>query len=217
MQTYSHLIITAVLGRTLKDKQQGKSDGVPQLTLAGRPLPPLHSRALLLGSLAPDIPLILLTIVFVISDLWAGRRLGPDADPAQFNVAYLFDYLYFNNRWVMTLQNLFHGPIVILLYIALGYLTWRRGVAWGAILFWFAVSCGLHTLIDIPLHTDDGPLIFFPFYWEARFRSPISYWDSRYYGNQWSIFEHLLVAGMLIYLLVRWWLGRKAKPGLAGS
>ena len=209
MQTYSHVIITAVLNRALKDQQQRNPAGATKLMLAGRELPPLNSRALLLGSFAPDIPLILLTIIFLASDLWAGRRPGPDVDPSQFNVAYLFDYLYFHNRWVITLQNLLHGPLVILLYITLGYVAWRRAQKWGATLFWFAVSCGLHTLIDIPLHTDDGPVLFFPFYWEMRFRSPISYWDPAHYGNYWSMFEHLVVLGLLLYLLVDWWRRRR--------
>jgi hypothetical protein len=209
LQTYSHVIITAVLNRVLKDQQPHNPADATKLMLAGRELPPLNSRALLLGSFAPDIPLILLTIIFLASDLLAGRRPGPDVDPSQFNVAYLFDYLYFHNRWVMTLQNLFHGPIVILLYMALGYVAWRRALKWGATLFWFAVSCALHTLIDIPLHTDDGPLLFFPFYWETRFHSPISYWDPAYYGNYWSMFEHLLVLSLLFYLVVDWWRRRR--------
>jgi hypothetical protein len=217
MQTYSHLIVTAVLNRKLKEQAKRNPNAPAQPTREGKGLPPLHSTALLIGSVAPDIPLILLTLVFILSDTLAGHKIGPDPEAGQSNVGYLFRYLFFHNRWVLTLHNLFHGPLMILFYTVAGYLAWRMGKSWGSALFWFAFSCGLHTLIDIPLHTDDGPLIFFPFYWETRFHSPLSYWDPKHYGNYWSIFEHLLIIGMLIYLLVGWWRDRKVKLSLAGG
>ena len=67
---------------------------------------------------------------------------------------------------------------------------------WGPALFWFAAACMLHTLIDIPLHYDDGPLVFYPLNWQARFYSPVSYWDPRRYGIPVAIMEHLMVLGM---------------------
>ena len=217
MQTYSHLILTAVLNRKLKEQAKINPNAPARPTSDGKGLPPLQSTALLIGSFAPDMPLILLTLVFILSDMWAGNKMGPDPEAGSSNVGYLFSYLFFHNRWVLTLHNLFHGPLMILFYIVAGYLAWRLGRGWGPSLFWFAFSCGLHTLIDIPLHTDDGPLIFFPFYWETRFHSPLSYWDPQHYGNYWSIFEHLLILGMLIYLMVGWWRARKLKVSLAGS
>lgn len=217
MQTYSHLIITAVLNRKLKEQAKRNPNAPARPTADGKGLPPLQSRALLIGSVAPDIPLILLTLVFILSDMLAGKQMGPAPESTQSNVGYLFRYLFFHNRWVLTLHNLFHAPLMIIFYIGAGYLAWRLGKGWGPSLFWFAFSCGLHTLIDIPLHTDDGPLIFFPFYWETRFHSPLSYWDPKHYGNYWSIFEHLMILGMLIYLIVGWWRDRKMKPNLAVS
>jgi hypothetical protein len=62
----------------------------------------------------------------------------------------------------------------------------------------------LHTLIDIPLHVTDGPLLLFPLNWTLRYRSPVSYWDPSFYGREWSIFEHLLDAVLLIYLFIRY-------------
>ena len=67
---------------------------------------------------------------------------------------------------------------------------------------WFLGSCLLHTLVDIPVHHDDGPLIFWPFNWTYRFASPISYWDPAHYGVPTMIFEGGLVvclAAMLIW------------------
>ncbi|NJN16970.1 MAG: hypothetical protein HC822_12210 [Oscillochloris sp.] len=32
----------------------------------------------------------------------------------------------------------------------------------------------------------------------------MSYWDPNYFGREWAIFEHLLIAGLLIFLLRDW-------------
>lgn len=65
--------------------------------------------------------------------------------------------------------------------------------------FWLGCAAMLHTLCDIPLHTTDGPLLLFPLNWDWRFASPVSYWDPRYYGKQWSILEHALDLILLSY------------------
>jgi hypothetical protein len=210
MQTYSHYILTALLNRKLKERTTTEGQTVG-LQMGGLALPPLQTPALMVGSVAPDLSLILLTIVFIISDQLAGRSFGPASGAESSNVEYLFDYLFFHNQWVMTLHNLFHGPVMIIFYLATGYWGWRRGRRWGAALFWFALACTLHTLIDIPLHTDDGPLLLFPLNFAVRYRSPISYWDPAYYGNLWAPFEHLLIFGVLIYLIWDWWRKRRAR------
>lgn len=204
MQTYSHYIITAVLNRQVKQRQLASGDAA-----AGAKLPPLKSWPLLLGSIAPDLPLIGLAIAFLISDLLTGR-LGPGSSgAAQPNIAYLFDYLFFHDPWVKAAHNLFHAPILTVGYTLLGYWAWRNRKLWGPTLFWFGLACSLHTAIDIPLHYDDGPLIFFPFDWNSRFHSPVSYWDPARYGREFAIFEHTLTLGMLIYLMAGWWRTRR--------
>jgi hypothetical protein len=211
MQTYSHYILTALLNRKLKERTGTDGVGAPVLQVGGVALPPIKTPALMLGSVAPDIPLILLTIVFIISDRLAGRSFGPGDGPGQSNVGYLFDYLFFHNKWVMTLHNLFHGPLMVIFYLIAGYWGWRLGRKWGPALFWFAVTCALHTAIDIPLHTEDGPLLLFPFYFGLRYRSPISYWDPAHYGNLWAPAEHLVILATLIYLIWDWWRKRRVK------
>lgn len=55
--------------------------------------------------------------------------------------------------------------------------------------------CGsmmLHVAGDLPLHHDDAHRHFFPFS-DWRFISPISYWDSRHYGDIVSMLEVLTV------------------------
>ena len=116
--------------------------------------------------------------------------------------------MFFNTIWVKTAHNLFHGPLPVLLYILIGYWAWKNGKDWGPALFWFATACMGHTLIDIPLHYDDGPLLLFPFNFNFRFYSPVSYWDPKRYGRPFAILEHSFILLSLVWV---WWDWRKSK------
>ncbi len=220
MQTYSHLIIVAAINQGLKNKEDKRISPGRESVGATDYLPHTHTFPFLFGSVAPDIPLILLTIVFMASDLLAGRSLDPGNEMGRSNTGYLFETLFYQDPWVKTAHNLFHAPILVIFYTLLGYWAWRRGWMvgrwkWGAPLFWFGLGCTIHTLIDIPVHYDDGPLLLFPFNFEARFYSPLSYWDPKRGGIPFTIFEHLLDLLLLAYLLVNWWkrrLRRQAIP-----
>jgi membrane-bound metal-dependent hydrolase YbcI (DUF457 family) len=182
MQTYSHLLITAVFNEKLNEK------GVA-----------VASKALLLGSVTPDIPLILITIGFIaytqfINPADAGGGLFMDR----------YDQLYFTNPYWIASHNLFHAPLLILLYGGIGFWRMKNGDRWGKMLFWFAIGCGLHSTLDIFTHVHDGPVLFFPFDWRYRFSSPVSYWDPEHGGNIFAPLEHLLDVGILIYLFVKW-------------
>ncbi|MCG8348513.1 MAG: metal-dependent hydrolase [Chloroflexales bacterium] len=175
MNTPSHLIITAVLRKKLRRV-------------------PIPRSAFLFGSIMPDIPLYLLSFGGAIYYRFVrGMELG-----AAMN--YMFDDLFFNDPFWIALHNFFHSPTLLL--IALATLWNRRRQIEGPSrwLFWFFVACLLHTAIDIPTHVNDGPLLFFPFEWTIRFESPVSYWDSSYYGNQFAIFELALNIVLLGYL-----------------
>ena len=189
MQTYSHFLITAVLGDRLKKKEANFSN-----------------RALLIGSFMPDVPLLLLTIGYIIN-----RQSNPAiADNAMFGATY--DQLYFTNHWWILGHNLFHAPLLIMLYGTIGWVARKRGRAWGMVLFWFAIGCGFHTTLDIFTHVNDGPVLFFPLNWTYRFTAPVSYWDPEHGGRVFAPLEHLLVLIMLIYFSLKWWRKRRMKP-----
>ncbi|MEZ4863055.1 MAG: hypothetical protein R3C14_17175 [Caldilineaceae bacterium] len=214
MQTYTHYVMTAVLNRQLKHRgAKGAHLHHHANESEERRLPPLASRWLMIGSIMPDIPLILLSVGAMILDLLAGNRMDPGNEHEAIHsyTGYLFRVAFFHDPWVQTAHNLFHAPFLIILYVAVGYWAWRQGRRWGAGLFWFGLACALHTAVDIPLHHDDGPLVFFPFDWQTRFMSPVSYWDPRYHGRPFAIFEHLLLLGMLFYLAVTWWQQRRKR------
>jgi len=193
MQTYSHFIITWALDRSFKNHPKKANDL----------LPPVRTSALLWGSLAPDLILIVVGVSFIIYDTLSGTfDIQDEVLRAQQSLTIrLFDDWFFNNPWMIAGHHLFASPLLDVIYLGLGYWLWRRGHAWAGWLFWFACACVLHTLIDIPLHYDDGPLLLFPLNWEWRFYSPISYWDPARYGTEFTIFEHTFILGLLGYIV----------------
>ncbi|GJM40721.1 MAG: hypothetical protein DHS20C20_10030 [Ardenticatenaceae bacterium] len=197
MQTYSHFIWTAALNGRFGQRLQIRQT-----------LPPINAKALLLGSVLPDLPLITISIFAIGYDILAGNFAdgppGPDAPMGNSITQQLFDVWFFENPWVITAHNLFHSPLLVVIFMLIGLWGFRRGKKWGAGFFWLSAAAMLHTLIDIPLHVTDGPLLLFPLNWTWRFRSPISYWDPNFYGREWSIFEHLLDLALLVSLFVRY-------------
>ncbi|MGB1253570.1 MAG: zinc dependent phospholipase C family protein [Candidatus Promineifilaceae bacterium] len=169
MQTYSHLILTAVLRRKLRE---GGTDSDP---------------ALLLGSVAPDVPLILLTAGYIVHRRWINPSL-----PDKTKCSPTYNDLYFNNRWWILAHHLFHAPFLLLLYALIGDWGRKRGYKWGNPLFWLAVGAALHVGLDIFTHHDDGPLLLYPFDSKTRYHAPISYWDASKGGRVFSVLEHAL-------------------------
>ncbi|MCB0130136.1 MAG: hypothetical protein KDD78_04785 [Caldilineaceae bacterium] len=206
MQTYSHLILTGVLDRELK-RQETSRGGTPEVRVsAADTLPPVNTGALLLGSVAPDLPLIFLFFVNLARDILAGNRLAPGDETAELasHVGWLFRVGFYQDPWIIAAHNLFHAPILTVTYTVTGYWLWTKKKRGGAALFWFGLACTLHTLIDIPLHYDDGPLLLFPLNWTLRFYSPLSYWDPARGGIWFTIFEHTLVLASSGYLIWDW-------------
>lgn len=186
MQTYSHAIIAAALEKRFRGKSSFKID----------------RRALILGAFAPDIPLFLLSLGY-----FAQRALFAETglDANLFGQEY--DTLYFTNPiWIIG-HSLLHAPLMITLYLGIGY-WWglRKGKKWAQTLFWFALGALSHTLVDIATHHNDGPLLLFPFDWQTRFNSPISYWHPDYGGRIFAPLEHIFDVLLITYLL---WRGKK--------
>ena len=189
MQTYSHLLITALAGDRLKKR------GVA-----------LHSKAFLVGAALPDLPVIVLTIGFFISSRW----LSPQRLPEQPLFGELYDYYFFHNPVWIVGHNTFHAPWILAGLGAVGFWGSRRGQRWGKPLLWLALGCALHTLLDIFTHHHDGPLLLFPFNWQFRYAAPVSYWDPRYGAWWFSPLEHLLNLAILIFWIGGWWQRRRA-------
>ena len=183
MQTYSHFLITAV-----------GQEGLKRHGLA------VSTTAVLIGSVLPDLPFAILTAVFMAYY----TRFAPLPVTDQNVMEYLHLDLYFNDPFWIASHNFFHAPLILLAIGGLGWGATRRHRHWGRVLFWFAIGAGLHSFVDIFTHHSDGPLLLFPFNWQRRFPSRISYWHPDHYGLIFAPLEHLLDVALLVYLAVIW-------------
>ena len=176
MTTPSHLIITAALA-----KRQRKVE--------------LPLWAILIGSVAPDIPLYLLMSGTTAYTWLIGEQSLSEAHE------WMAETLFYTSPYWVIPHNFLHAPLILAVGLAL---LWRYRHTQGTVqrwLFWFLIAAALHTLIDIVTHHSDGPLLLFPFNWSLRFASPISYWDPAHFGRQFFVFELTLDALLIFYLL----------------
>jgi membrane-bound metal-dependent hydrolase YbcI (DUF457 family) len=178
MNTPSHLIINAAIGKNIN----GKVDIVQS--------------AFLWGAVMPDIPFGILSVVATFYYRVIVGYQSPDLMEAVLHP------LYFNNPFWISAHNVLHSPLALGLFLAI---LWRWRNQPGKVprwLYWFFVGCALHTGIDILTHYDDGPLLLWPLNWQFRFHSPISYWDPAHYGRQFAVFELVLDVVLLGYLFI---------------
>lgn len=179
MRTPSHFLMTAAMNTIVPEEKR-------------------HTYALLVGSVLPDIPFTILTIIYGIYYQFWGTIPNN-----QTTMEYLHFNLFFNDSvWIVS-HNFFHSLVIGISLLTIGYINWQR--RWGKWLTWLSFGALFHTLIDIFTHHSDGPLFLFPLNWSYRFASPISYWETEYFGQQFRIFEYLLGFILLIYLIIRWW------------
>jgi len=189
MQTYTHFLWALFLSHRECCRSHSR--------------PPFAPRAFLFGSVLPDLPLILTTVVCVLVDATLDRDW----------TSHLFSEWYFENRWVMAEHNVFHSPITLSIMLMMTYFVWRCNGSrdFGASFFWVLVSCSLHSACDIPVHHDDGPLLLFPVNWQYRFASPVSYWDPEYHGREIAFCEHILDVVIISWWCRKRWLSYRSK------
>lgn len=187
MQTPSHLIMTAALRKRFSAA-------------------PIPTSGFLLGAVAPDIALVLLSIG---GGLYYRYAVGLSA---RATFRHIYDTMYFKDPIWISLHNMLHSPLLLLVgLLALWRFRWSRGT-WRQWSFWFLVACMFHSLVDVLTHYDDGPLLFFPLNWTIRFASPVSYWDRRHYGEEFALFELTLNTLLLGYLVLPViWRGLRAR------
>ncbi|MCK8482954.1 hypothetical protein MUY21_02795 [Aliiroseovarius sp. S2029] len=144
----------------------------------------------LLGALVPD------------ADVWAMFVIERMRGASGCEV---FHYRYWEEPWT-TLQILLNSIPAYLTLIALSLagllvpgLLSRRVVL---IVLVFASSALLHVGTDFLLHHDDARAQWVPFT-DWVFRSPVSYWDPRYNGRIFMIFEICLGLGLAALIGLR--------------
>lgn len=167
--------------------------------------------AVWLGSVAPDIPLYLLSIGGLLYYRYA---LGWELRDA---ARHIFDTLYFEDPVWISLHNVLHSPLSLALLLVAAEQLGKRSPAWGRWLRWFLLACLLHSAVDIVTHHDDGPVLLWPLIWEWRYRSPISYWDHRHFGTEVARFEFALVLALSGYLGWCWFQERGRRQAVTPS
>ncbi len=180
MQTQSHALIAAALIIPLRYRRVN-----------------VHATALVIGAVLPDIPLVLLSLGGVAYYRWFAPL--PATTPM---MEHLYTTLFFHDPVWIASHNLFHSLLMNTLFMSIGLWGMRREKRWGATLFWLSLSMLVHAGIDIVTHRSDGPLIWFPLNWSYRFESPVSYWESDYFGRQFFVFESILDLVLAILLVV---------------
>lgn len=153
-------------------------------------------QAVFWGSMMPDIPLGILSLGTTFYYRFILGNQSPDLMDTVLHP------LYFNNPFWISAHNLLHAPFILGLSLAI---LWRWRIRPGKVqhwLFWFFSSSAVHAVIDILTHYDDGPLVFWPFNWNIRFNSPVSYWDPAHFGAEFMIFELLLNIVLIGFLLL---------------
>lgn len=184
MQTPSHLILSAALQYPLRKRRL-----------------PFSASGFLLGSVLPDLPFTLLTIIYGLY-----YRLSGISVPAPGVMEYLHFDLFFNDPVWIAAHNTPHSLVVGGLLAGIGLVLIKRGRS--PFLFWLSASMMLHTTIDIFTHMSDGPLFLFPLNWTYRYVSPVSYWES---GIWFMALEYVFNALLLVYIGRNWLAQRKAQ------
>lgn len=185
MNTPSHFLLTAAAGRAGMYRH-------------------FRPASLLWGSVMPDMPLFLLSVISVLT-----LPLARDMTIAE-SFDYMYGVLFFENIFWMIAHNFFHSPTNLLLLFLLTLIVkqFAKRVAQqdqiNSVIVWlwgFLLSCGVHSVIDILTHYDDGPLLFMPFNFSLRFHSPVSYWDPAHGGRIFFLVELVLDLVLIIVLL----------------
>lgn len=152
------------------------------------------SQGFIWWSFAPDIGLYLVVFWYII---YAKYFLGQDWSEY---FPYMFDTLYFHHPFWIFCYNLLHSALLVSIFFSISILIYKKySQRLWFFLLWFFGACMLHIFLDFPLHHDDGPMLFYPLS-DYRFMSPVSYWDSKHYGNYFAIFELFLLILLIIYI-----------------
>lgn len=166
MRTFSHAIVTAAVGKRV---------GLERGRLV----------AFVLGSILPDLPLGVLTLLAILNT--------PDMAAA---MVYM-DQLYFTSPLWIGLHNAPHSLVLMGLFGFLGAVF--RQKRWGRWFLWYVAGAALHVVFDVFTHAGDGPMFLYPLS-TFRFDSPVSYWDPAHYGGVFTVLEYSLDALLILYL-----------------
>ena len=152
--------------------------------LFGRPAP-RFAIAGALGGIIPDLPMYAIII---------GLRASGYPLPE------IFGKIYWEHWWQVSNAM---GHSFLLWGAILGISLIARTQSWSGFGVALSGSALLHAFIDFLCHRDDAHMHFWPLT-EWRFRSPVFYWDSNFYGQQFGLFEAALGLVLAVFLWRRY-------------
>lgn len=158
------------------------------LALLGQQQRPQLNLLVVISAILPDIPIFVFYFFAKYIDRLPEKQIWSEA--------------YYQPVW----QNLiatFHS-------IPLALIGWAIARYYGKpIVELFCLSLLWHSLLDLPVHSEDAHRHFFLFS-NYRFISPISYWDPKHHGKVVALVELLLVlvATVRVFPFVRSYVGK---------
>jgi len=185
VETYSHAFFTWALAK--HGVKAGRDAGI-----AGA-----------VGACLPDLPSFAGTAYYVgpayLREGWSSM-----------DTEEVLDAIYFTGPFGAT-GSILHSavpPVALLLaywLLELGRRDRRR------ILLWFLLGWVGHTVADFLTHVDDVRPLFWPIT-DWTWSSPVSYYNSAYYGREFFAVSHALIFLIMAALLVRRIRGRRKEP-----
>ena len=175
METYSHAFFTWALAK--HGIRAGRAAGI-----AGA-----------VGAVLPDLPSFAATAYYIgpayLRDGWSSM----DSEE-------LLDAIYFTGPFGTT-GSILHSAVpvaaLLVLYRILRFARWDRR----RIVLWFLLGWLGHTAADFLTHVDDVRPLFWPLS-DWTWSSPVSYYDSAHYGQQFFLVNHGLILVTIVALLV---------------
>jgi len=146
--------------------------------------------AVFLGSILPDASLFLMFAI---------------AKSQGVSEQVIFSEWYYHPFWqnigALTNSIPVYGVVALISYLLIGpsVNTSPAVTRFIGVCLVTGLAAVIHTLTDLPLHHDDGHPHFWPF---SRwiFESPVSYWDPKHFGAQWSLIELVLAVLLIVFL-----------------
>ena len=156
-----------------------------------KPGAPVRNSAAILGAILPDASIYVMLAILRLQGVEQRR---------------IWDEIYWQEPWQFF--SAVSNSFPLFLSIALIGLVMQRFAKTSMMVFvsvflaGLGLSALLHLAFDFPVHADDAHRHFWPVT-DWRFFSPLSYWDSRYFGDYVSLFEGLIGITASIILLRR--------------
>lgn len=174
MHTYSHAVFTWAVARYLKREES-------HAAMWGA-----------MGAALPDLP----TLVKAAHLLWKHRDTVTKEEFKQEFLETLEYYKEPSGKLDLTLHSLAPVGSMLVLYKVLGLKDKDPKKA----LLAFLLGWAGHSLMDIPMHAEDARPPLWPLV-RWRFKSPVSYWDRKFYALPLIIAEHGAILALVLAFL----------------